>query len=558
MRFFFQLISLLYLLKIADEGFLTGPKIFNNLNENCFLLNVSIAIIGAGFSGLSAFNRLAELGLHNVQIFEASNRVGGRVFPLEFENGIFLQQGAEFINGKNNPIYEAALRLGNMIITGQIDDSALISEDALFVSPPECQIPQEKLEKFAEFSEFLELNYAEMALANKESWSTTISELFDRDYANFLNSVNASFEDRLQYNRIAQVYRNYYEGEWSAPIVKLAVHNYAQWKDGSQSFPFNSYTLNSLGYQPILAELSTLLPKNKLNLNTLITQIDYKSEEGIRLKIQKKNKNLIEEEWLSTKFDFVIITVPIGHLKRFSSTLFYPQLPTEKLKIIEAIGFGTIQKVFLIYDKPFWPENMTSLVALSCNNDDNIKGRIKAILHTLQPHPWAKDRVLVLWLSGDGPHLVNSLTDENLSELLTKHLREVLPDINVHPPTKIIRLKLYSKIIRDVPYALLSVPFTLQLLINLNTKWLDDSLFFGSYTYITPEASLLSKDPFSLIAEPIYSNKGQKLKLLFAGEGTHSQMFQTTIGAYESGQREANRIAEYLIEMNNNININYK
>jgi len=39
--------------------------------------------------GLSAFNHLSSIGLHNVQIFEASNRVGGRVYPLEFGKNIF-------------------------------------------------------------------------------------------------------------------------------------------------------------------------------------------------------------------------------------------------------------------------------------------------------------------------------------------------------------------------------------------------------------------------------------------------------------------------------------
>ena len=88
--------------------------------------------------------------------------------------------------------------------------------------------------------------------------------------------MNSTREDRIQYDSLARVYRGYYEGEWSAPIEKLAIHNYAQWKDGSQSFPFGSYTLNSRGYAPILAELAERVPINKLNFNTRVVQIDYK------------------------------------------------------------------------------------------------------------------------------------------------------------------------------------------------------------------------------------------------------------------------------------------
>ena len=46
--------------------------------------HASIAIVGAGPSGLSAATRLLELGYHDVTIFEASQRVGGRVHPVPF------------------------------------------------------------------------------------------------------------------------------------------------------------------------------------------------------------------------------------------------------------------------------------------------------------------------------------------------------------------------------------------------------------------------------------------------------------------------------------------
>ena len=75
--------------------------------------------------------------------------------------------------------------------------------------------------------------------------------------------------------------------------------------------------------------------------------------------------------------------------------MFLPQLPKNKLKIIEAIGFGSMEKVFLVYDEPFWPENMTSLIALNCNYEEEEEGRIRDSLHTLQPHPWAKNRVRI-------------------------------------------------------------------------------------------------------------------------------------------------------------------
>ena len=74
--------------------------------------------------------------------------------------------------------------------------------------------------------------------------------------------------------------------------------------------------------------------------------------------------------------------------------MFTPSLPTAKLDAIHAIGFGQMQKLFLVYDRPFWDENMRSLVALNCSNQGGIINRLKESLHTFQPHPWASNKVV--------------------------------------------------------------------------------------------------------------------------------------------------------------------
>ena len=43
-----------------------------------------------------------------------------------------------------------------------------------------------------------------------------------------------------------------------------------------------------------------------------------------------------------------------------------------------------------------------------------------------------------------------------------------------------------------------------------------------------------------VLAQPV--NGSTPLQLLFAGEATHPSIFSTTVGAYESGIREADRL----------------
>ena len=52
--------------------------------------NPKIVIIGAGMAGISAAKTLLENGMKNVKIFEASNRVGGRIHTMDFGRGFHL------------------------------------------------------------------------------------------------------------------------------------------------------------------------------------------------------------------------------------------------------------------------------------------------------------------------------------------------------------------------------------------------------------------------------------------------------------------------------------
>jgi hypothetical protein len=70
-----------------------------------------VAVVGAGFAGLAAADALAAAGV-DVVVLEARDRVGGRVWSRELENGAIVEMGAEFILPGNDTIHAYAERFG--------------------------------------------------------------------------------------------------------------------------------------------------------------------------------------------------------------------------------------------------------------------------------------------------------------------------------------------------------------------------------------------------------------------------------------------------------------
>ncbi|XP_039024276.1 probable polyamine oxidase 5 [Hibiscus syriacus] len=84
----------------------------------------------------------------------------------------------------------------------------------------------------------------------------------------------------------------------------------------------------------------------------------------------------------------------------------------------------------------------------------------------------------------------------------------------------------------------------------LKSKWGNDPLFLGSYSYVAVGSSGADLDT---MAEPLPKICGSELdqgvhyplQILFAGEATHRTHYSTTHGAYFSGLREANRLLQH-------------
>jgi monoamine oxidase len=76
---------------------------------------VKAIVVGAGFAGLAAADELHRAGVE-VTVFEARDRVGGRVWSVPFAGGATIERGAEFILPHDTTVLATVERLGLLLV----------------------------------------------------------------------------------------------------------------------------------------------------------------------------------------------------------------------------------------------------------------------------------------------------------------------------------------------------------------------------------------------------------------------------------------------------------
>lgn len=208
--------------------------------------------------------------------------------------------------------------------------------------------------------------------------------------------------------------------------------------------------------------------------------------------------------------DHVILTVPLGVLKH-ESVKFDPPLPNWKQKSIDSLGFGLLNKIILVYDKPFWDidEDMIGLLrnTSSPESQDQTdyctnRGRFYLFWNTIKT---SGRPVLIAMIAGDAAFQAEKLSDGEIIAEVTDRL--------------------------GVMYKGKHVPLPSEAII---TRWGRDKFARGTYSNVGPEAR--SED---------YDSMAKRIgNLHFAGEATCATHPATVHGAYISGLRAAGEVID--------------
>jgi monoamine oxidase len=195
--------------------------------------------------------------------------------------------------------------------------------------------------------------------------------------------------------------------------------------------------------------------------------------------------------------DRVLVTLPLGVLKS-GRVEFEPSLPPWKRRAIDSLGFGTLDPVYLEFPHRFWPEEKDFFGTVDSTTFPRFFNRCKI---------WRTPALTASMGAGAAKRMEKAGDEEVIKEAMAA-LRAIFgPEIPEPVRWRVMR-------------------------------WSSDPYALGSYSNLGLDAS--PRDRASL-AEPLEE------RLFFAGEATDAESPGTLQGAYLSGLREADRIADLVL-----------
>jgi hypothetical protein len=230
-------------------------------------------------------------------------------------------------------------------------------------------------------------------------------------------------------------------------------------------------------------------------IDRLAEGLDIRLNHPVRLVEHGKDGVRVAAGDVTLSAEVAIVTLPLGVLKA-GTVAFDPPLPGDKTKAIQRLGMGSLTKVVLFFEAPFWPLNQYVFGYLS----PDIGHAPTSIINVWKTHQQA---ALVMLIGGERGREIECWPQDRVAGWAQGVLRDVFGPESPAP--------------RKIAV----------------TQWDSDPFARGSYSYVAVGAT---PEDIEALAAPVGDN------LLFAGEATVRTHWACLHSAYVSGLREAARL----------------
>jgi len=312
-----------------------------------------VIIIGAGLAGLSAARTFIDANITNILILEAQQQVGGRVQTESIDDGFVFDYGAQWIHGQDrNPVYEFAKEQGllsddpsfegegnHLTQNGEIVDTALVDRV--------CEEVDGALDSL---------------LALNDPTASNIDAVFRKVERKM---TAAESKDRFLQSGLLQWHRKYLLIDNACTSLEhLPVDAWNEYDE----CPGNYCQLVANGFISVVEALQRRIPQGSIRCNQPVRKITWKGKtEGGNVLVETNNGETFQ-------CHHAIVTCSAGYLQMNNREMFEPSLPEEWHRAFKAIGFGTITKILLVFQKPFWDDQCRGFQFVWTGDDEKGDG----------------------------------------------------------------------------------------------------------------------------------------------------------------------------------------
>ena len=497
-------------------------------------------------AGLAAANSLCSAETNfQVTILEASNQVGGRTRSVAMGTQL-VDVGATNMyyspgRDEGDPLVEYAISRGlveQIVEAGQIQ-TCVSDKPPLYLLSSGEKLPTKMVTHYKEvFYQAQDLLVEQVKVKDQTDpirmkrhtsnhSSTSLNASLADNYYSILNSKGKEMKISQERSNVAKwgpghVLDYMLRIEAISNGVKLNenvdIPSYGDFHDEEQ------HCILPDGYQSVAIKLAEDLPPQVLMLNKEVKTIcwspsDTQHSTGGPVTITCTDGSHFTADHVITTVSLGVLKEKCGqfhsHIQRHDEKvpLFSPPLPKKKLEAIQKLGFGSLSKVLVEFPEPLSKEH-GNLELLWMEKDHSFP----------ESHAWASKQahmcrlsnssIYETWFVGTDSHSIDSASDQEVAEGIAL-VAEKFMGRTLARPTEIIR-----------------------------EKWSSLPHFLGAYSFNATGTGKMERETLS---KPVDGRTS--LQLLFAGEATHSTLYSTVNGAYESGIREAQRLRKHYLKI---------